>query len=143
MPLHPFSISASNRGFTLIEIMITVVIIGILAAVALPQYSDYVSRARRVDAQTTMQEVRQFMQRYQASQDTYVGAALPTQLARSPKDGTQSYGITLGNVTAGGYTITATPTGPMANDACGNLTLTSTGQRNITGGNGTMAICWK
>ncbi|MCH8856823.1 MAG: prepilin-type N-terminal cleavage/methylation domain-containing protein, partial [Proteobacteria bacterium] len=56
--------SASAQGFTLIEVMITVAIVAILAAVALPQYRDYVTRSRLADASTGLSTVRAQMERY-------------------------------------------------------------------------------
>ncbi len=69
MPRH--SETAAARGFTLIEVMITVAIIAILAAVALPQYRDYVTRSRLADASTGLSTVRAQMERYFQDNRTY------------------------------------------------------------------------
>lgn len=131
----------ASKGFTLIELMITVVVIGILTAVALPNYKAHVNKARRTDAQATLLEAQQFMTRYFASQNTYVGAALPASLQRSPKEGTQLYNIQLADVTATSYNITATPQSGMTSDKCGKLGLSSVGARSAE--KGSVANCWK
>lgn len=65
---------AKHRGFTLIEVMITVAIISILAAVAIPQYKDYVTRSRLADASTGLATMRAQMERYYQDNRTYADA---------------------------------------------------------------------
>lgn len=66
--------SANARGFTLIEVMVTVAIVAILAAVALPQYKDYVTRSRLADASTGLATMRAQMERYYQDNRTYANA---------------------------------------------------------------------
>ena len=67
----------TSNGFTLIELMITVAIVGILAAIALPSYLSYVQRGDRAAARAGLLEAQQFMERYYATNNTFAAAALP------------------------------------------------------------------
>jgi type IV pilus assembly protein PilE len=110
------------QGFTLIEVMIVVVIVGILAAIAFPSYNDSVRRGHRTDAQTEMMELAQDMERCFTANNSYIGC-------RDPNN-TDRYGITR-TVTATTFTITATPTttGGQNADPCGVMTLDQSGDR--------------
>lgn len=133
------------RGFTLIELMITVVIIGILTAIAYPSYQEYVRRGNRAEARSIILEATQFMERNYTIANRYDqdsgGNALnlPATLSQSPKQGTAKYNIGFSALAAQNYTLQAVPTGVMAGDACGTLTLTETG---VQGAGGTVADCW-
>lgn len=147
-----------SQGFTLIELMITVAIIGLLASVALPSYSSYVARARRADARTQLIQAAQFMQRFYSANDSYstdrasngVFTVMPSTLQQSPPDGTAIYQLDTTAPSTNSYTLSIVPVsgGPAANDKCGTLTLTSTGVRGckISGNACTTAQrdeCWK
>ena len=133
----------SSAGFTLIEVMIVVVIIGILAAIAYPSYQEHVRKAKRADAQAALMELSQFMERHYTATGNYSGAALP--FAAAPKDGgNKSYDLAFaaGSPTANSYELEAIPTGSMANDKCGTLTLANTGAKGQDAG-ASMADCWR
>jgi len=91
------------HGFTLIEIMVTIAIVGILAAIAIPQYSDYVTRSRLVEAQSKLSDTRVRLEQFFINNRTYVGFTC-TQAAI----GNENFGITCTTQTANTFTITAT-----------------------------------
>lgn len=128
---------AAQKGFTLVELMIAVAIIGILAAIAYPQYQKYTLRANRAEAQAIMMETAQFMERYFTTNGTYVDAALLSDVSPVNSTGTaRRYTIAFtATPTATAFSLTATRVGIQANDSCGNLTLTNTGVQGPAG-------CW-
>jgi type IV pilus assembly protein PilE len=129
--------SPRQSGFTLIELMITVAVVAILASIAIPSYSDYVTRSRRNDARLSLAQSAQWMERFRAeNRGSYSNATLQPGTTVSPASGTAMYDIAVA-VGAGGatYQLTATPrTGSaMASDACATYTLASDGQRTAAG----------
>ncbi|MHA7811101.1 MAG: type IV pilin protein [Marinobacter adhaerens] len=129
-----------SAGFTLIELMIAVTIIGIIAAIAFPAYQNQVEQTRRTTAQADLLELAQWMERrYSNGFDYRDGGndpALP--FTQSPQNGTAFYNISFsGNVTRDAFTLQAVPTGGQAGDDCGTLTLDEQGDRGAA-----EAGCW-
>ena len=125
----------SNTGFTLIELMIVIAIIGILAAVGYPAYANYVKKAQRADAMHALLTESGRLEEFYLNNDTYLNAAV---LSGTSPEG--YYNIAVSGTTAYAYLLTATRT--PANDL-GCLTLTYD-QRGVKGATGSDAdYCWK
>jgi type IV pilus assembly protein PilE len=129
MPLK----SKHQSGFSLIELMIAVAIVGILAAVAYPSYQDSVRRSARADAQSDMAQIAQTAERFFTLNNRYdtnrAGVAFALPFSQSPRTGAARYNLTYTTTatTGAGYTLTATPVGGQAADACGTMTLNQLG----------------
>jgi len=141
-----FSRKSFVKGFTLIELMIAVAIIGILAGIALPSYREYVRRGDRASARAVLLEAQQFMERFYAVNDAYnadkagTAVALPVRLRTAPVEAPK-YNVAISASAANSYTLTATPIS--ADSKCGNLTFTNAGVKGRTGTELSVADCWK
>lgn len=135
-----------SKGFTLIELMVVVAIVGILAAVAYPSYSSYVIRSNRAAAKSFMLEVSNLEQRYLIDARSYASALSDLNVS-VPSDVSSNYTITItaprAGITAPSYTITADPiNGQLSGDtSCGKLTLDETGSKAASGSGG-VTSCW-
>jgi type IV pilus assembly protein PilE len=129
--------SRTARGFTLIEVLITVVIVGILTAVALPSYNNYVIRARLAEAFGALGGVQINAEQFWGNNRTYAG------FDRVPV-ATNNFTYALSGETASAYLVTATGIGPVAGFV---FTINQAGARATTGvpatgGWTTNATCW-
>ena len=135
----------SAAGFTLIELMITVAVIAILAAVAYPSYTRYIVRANRAAAQGYMVEVSSLQHRYLLDARSYA-ADMATLNTTVPSNIAANYTIETApkpNPPPLGFTVTATPkNAQLARDtACGTLTIDEAGAKTASGAGGTTQ-CW-
>jgi type IV pilus assembly protein PilE len=132
-------------GFTLIELMIVVAIIGILAAVAYPSYQEYVVRSNRAKAQGCLVELAQWADRYYTTNMTYSGAdgKLPLTECRTELAARYDFGF-VGLPDATTYILQAKPRGAQAtgDTLCGVLSINQLLAKSSSG-SGTVKDCWK
>lgn len=144
----------STRGFTLIELMITVAIVGILAAIAYPSYQNYILRSHRSEGMALLSEAAARMERYYAQNSTYATASLKGLGLTSDDKATgldspnKYYSLRLANLAATTYSLSVVPQNAQTKDSCGTLTLDSTGLRGAAGTTAdkdaaTVTNCWR
>jgi type IV pilus assembly protein PilE len=135
----------SSTGFTLIELMLVVMIIGILMAISIPSYRDYVLRGKRTDGQTALLDIASRQERFVAQNNTYTtliaepeGLSMGTTTSQDDQYDMSVAACGGGGTIATCYVITATAVGSQASDTdCATITYDSTGTRS-----GTTDECW-
>lgn len=135
---------STKKGFSLLELMVVVAIVGILAFIAYPGYKNSVLKSHRADATSTLMDAMQREERYYSENNTYVTDLTQIGYASSSNVATTNgyykisaqadpNGITVGVI------LTATAVGNQTNDVCGNFTLNANGAKTVSGTN---TDCW-
>lgn len=132
----------NKRGFTLIELMIVVAVVGILAAIAYPSYTDSVRKARRSDGTAALMNAAQRMEVYYAREATYTSILADANITANSEEG--YFGLSIFAADAGSYTLRATAVGSQLNDDIKGFQITSTGAktRSLDGSDWTTHPGW-
>lgn len=128
--------SRVSGGFTLIELMIVVVIVGVLAAIAYPAYQDYARETKRADAHAALLRIATLQEKHFSNNNQYANSTTTLGYAANPaisNDGHWAVSIT--GVGPAAFTLRAAPAGGHVDADCAAITLTSAGLRGP-------AACW-
>ena len=138
---------SSQGGFSLIELLIVVTIVGVLLAVALPSYRQFVRESARAEARRVLMEVAADQERFYSLNNSYSTDAGPMSDPvvedRMSESGRYQVSVTAcsGGSIANCFVATATPQGDQASDSCTTLTIDHTGRKGATGD--TVDNCWR
>ncbi len=129
-------------GFSLLELMIVISIVGILTAIAIPNYSQYIVREKRFEAQAMLLRLSSALENFYTQNNTYVGASLE-KLDIPATCANNQYQLAITSVTGNNFLIIANPLGQQTkrDRLCGALTLNASNQEGITGA-GDIRSCW-
>lgn len=131
------------QGMTLIELVTVVAIIGILTAIAVPSYRNYVIRANRSEAKTVLLSTAGSLERCFTRFNTYNDAACPVKFPVSTEGGNYKISLVAADSDESKFALKAEPLGAQLKDTgCGTFTLNSAGVRNVTGATKPQKECW-
>lgn len=132
-----------NKGFTLIELMITVAVIGILAAIAYPSYQDQVRKSRRAEAQSVLMNIGTRQQQMLLDARSYATTAASLSITVPPQVTTHyTISVSAPASTPPSFTATATPQGDQTKDKCGTLGVDHTGTKTAVKNGSAQTGCW-
>jgi len=156
MPRNDSSVPGSPSGFTLIEMMVTVLILSLLATIAIPSYQSQVRKSRRTEAKTALLDLAGREERYLAANNHYslvaadlgyAGSGWPVSVGSGYYQVNAPTGNTVGSTTVlPAFTITATAIGTQLRDTtCKTFQVDQTGTQTSTDASGadSTATCWK
>lgn len=144
----------NNKGFTLIEMMITVAILGIISAIAIPSYAEYVRKGKRADAKVELLKIAQLQESYFVQNLSYASTLAQLGLTGTVTSEQGVYEMSVeatpstctgvsGANACNGFTLTAEALGAQANDKCEDFTLSNTGVKGRSGTGETVQGCWR
>ena len=133
------------RGFSLIELLIVITVVGLLLAVALPSYTRYVLRSHRSSAITAVLDLASRQARYYTTNNTYTTSLTALGYPSDPMPVTDTsnryYNLSVTSASATAFTVSAAPVYPQTKDTCGTYTYTDLGVKSVS--SGTLGDCWK
>jgi type IV pilus assembly protein PilE len=140
--MRTYATSASRpHGFTLIELMITIAVVAILAAIAFPSYQNYVLKSGRADAKSALYGAAQTLERCYTRFSAYNDGDCQVQAGTNIDSENEKYEVEV-DTAESTFELTAKPKGQQTKDTeCGNFTLTHTGEKGVSG-SGTVDDCW-
>jgi type IV pilus assembly protein PilE len=136
---------STSRGFTLVELMVAVLVVGILAAVAIPSYRSYVLRATRAEAKQALLARASDLERCYTRNNTYVNAAAtPCPVAANLANAAVGikYKIQAQTLLANTFVLQAIPVNGQQADKCGTFTMDDKNSRGVSGGTLPVQECW-
>lgn len=133
-----------KNGFSLIELMTTVAIVGVLASIAIPTYKNYSIKSHRVEGKSLIMEIMQRQEKYYTENNTYTTNLSLLGYSSSPVTSEQGYYSVSASAAADGITnnvvLTAQPIGSQSSDTeCGSFKMNSNGQKSTSTSSTT---CW-
>lgn len=129
-------------GFSLIELMVALMIVGILASIAYPSYLSQIQKSKRASAKTALLDLASRQARYYSTNNAYTTSLTTLGYASAgpiaiPDANSPSYNLTVAQTDPSNFTATATPQGAQATDACGSYTVNNLGVKGAG-----QANCW-
>lgn len=140
--MNPLKSNSRSRGWTMIELAVTLLVLAILAAIAYPAFTNQIIKARRADGYALLYHAAQRQQQYYTANTTYTSTIGNggLNLSTTSTEGYYTLSVTSTNTT---YTLTATRVAPQTADTlCGDLTLTHLGAKGNSGGSWSASKCW-
>jgi len=132
-----------HHGFTLLELLITITIIGVIAGIAYPRYNYHIAKTRRMQAEVALGDIAARLEQFYSISNSYQHATLDVlQVNKYAAD--NCYMLNIDAATDQEYRISAAPLNSQAtiDHACGTLTLDQMGEKGISG-TGSRELCWK